>query len=310
MRIGIVGYGNLGKAVEDLAKKDSRFTIVGVFSRRKVEAKSPTYSISEAEHFKGKIDVMVMCGGSERDLLTQTPEFAKNFNVIDTFDTHPLTLKHFENVNKVCAENQTSAIVSAGWDPGLFSIFRVLFNELFDNVNCFYGRGVSLGHTNALKRLDNVVDARQYTIPNKKALKQARQGKKITTYKHLRECYVVTKENKSTMTNKINSIPNYFLGEKTKIHYVGHKKLLKKHHAFEHKGEIIGTTLSKELNSFLDLKIKMSSNPYFTAKIVLSYCFALKRISDAGVHKAYSPMQIPVSWLLSCTAKDLIEKFC
>lgn len=305
MRIGIVGYGNLGKALERLAITNKDFEIVGIFSRRKIQSIAPSFNISEAPKFKGKIDVMFMCGGSEKDLLTQTPLFAKNFNTIDTFDTHKLTTKHFDTVNKVCKENQTSSIVCAGWDPGIFSVLRILFGSIFENVNCFFGKGISLGHTNVLKRINGVEDARQVTIPRKKAMRKAKHGKEITCNSHIRKCFVVAQKGHKQIKRKILSTPNYFKGEKTIIKFVSPKKL-QKHLNFSHKGQII----CKNKDSSLDLKLSMDSNPLFTAKIMLAYSIALEKIAKAKVFGAFTPLQIPVSWLEKTNTTKTIKKFC
>lgn len=306
MKIGIVGYGNLGKAVEKLASANNNFEIVGIFSRRKISASSPVFSISEAPKFKGKIDVMLMCGGSEKDLMIQTPLFAKNFNTIDTFDTHQKTLKHFQNVNKTCQTHQTSSIICCGWDPGLFSVLRVLFSHIFENVNCFYGKGISLGHTNALKRIKGIIDAKQYTIENKRAVRQAQKNKPITVLKHIRKCFVVTNNNHKEIKNKIFSTPNYFKGEKTIVKFISQKSLVKKHSSLSHKGHIV----CKSKTSSLELFLSMQSNPEFTANIMLCYATALSKIVKAKVFKAFTPMQIPVSWLFEEPINKLISTFC
>lgn len=305
MRIGIVGYGNLGKAVEKLAMENKNIKIIGIFSRRKIQSFAPSFDITDAPKFKGKIDVMFMCGGSEKDLMTQTPLFAKNFNTIDTFDTHALTQKHFNHVNKICKENKTSSIVCAGWDPGLFSVLRVLFGSFFENVNCFFGKGISLGHTNVLKRICGVDDAMQLTIPNKKNIKKAKQGKEITKNNHIRKCFIVTQKNPSQIKKKILSTPNYFKGEKIIIKFVS-EKTLKKHLNFSHKGQIICTNKT----SSLFLKLSMDSNPLFTAKIMFAYATALEKIANAKVFQAFTPLQIPVSWLEKTTITEIIKKFC
>lgn len=306
MRIGIVGFGNLGKAVLSLALKNEDFKVVAIFSRRKISAPVPVFDISEAHKFKGKIDIMIMCGGSEKDLMVQTPLFAKDFNTIDTFDTHKFALKHFEKVNKICEKNSTTSIVCCGWDPGLFSIFRLLLGSIFDNVNCFYGKGISLGHTNALKKIKGVSDAKQYTLTNKKALSQAMKNKKITVQKHIRKCFVVAEKDHAQIKQKILSTPNYFKGEKTFIKFISQKTLNKKHNSFSHQGKVVATSAK---NNFI-ATLKMQSNPEFTAQILLAYCFAIMKISSAKVFKAFTPLQIPVSWLSTKSTQETIREFC
>lgn len=247
---------------------------------------------------------MIMCGGSEKDLMVQTPAFAKNFNVIDTFDTHNLSTKHFENVDKACRESQTSAIISCGWDPGIFSCFRALLGSIFENVNCFYGKGISLGHTNAIKRLKGVIDAKQYTLVNNKALKMAKNNQNVNINKQIRKCFVVANKNKKQIAKQIKNIPNYFKGEKTIVKFVSQKTLNKKHNTFSHQGEIVATNPNESLN----LKLKMQSNPEFTAKILLAYCTALSRISEAKVFKAFTPLSIPFCWLYDKDQKSIIKE--
>ncbi len=305
MRIGIVGYGNLGKAVEKIAKQNKDIEIVGIFSRRKIHASVPTFDINQASDFKGKIDIMFMCGGSEKDLMIQTPTFAKDFNTIDTFDTHKNISKHFKNVDKICKENHTSSIVCCGWDPGLFSCLRVLFGSIFENVNCFFGKGVSLGHTNALKRIRGVVDAKQITIPNKKCLKKAKQGKEILENKHIRKCFVVTNQNRKIIKEKIQETPNYFKGEKTIVKFVKQSHM-KKFENLSHKGQII----CKSKNDSLSLSLEMKRNPEFTAKIMIAFATALEKIIKANVFGAFTPLQIPVSWLTKTSKIETLKKFC
>ena len=306
MKIGIVGFGNLGKAVLHLALQNKKFEIIAIFSRRKISAPVPVFDISEAPKFKGKIDAMIMCGGSEKDLMLQTPLFAKNFNTIDTFDTHKFSLKHFENVNKVCQKNSTSSIVCCGWDPGYFSVLRVLLGSIFENVNCFYGKGISLGHTNALKRIKGIIDAKQYTLTNKKALSQALKNKPISAQKHIRKCFVVSDCNHKQIKQKILSTPNYFKGEKTIVKFISEKTLRKKHYSLSHQGKVVATSNDSRFLA----ELKMQSNPEFTAKILLAYCFALEKISNAKVFKAFTPLQIPVSWLSEKGTKETIREFC
>lgn len=306
MRIGIVGYGNIGKAVEQLASQTNNIEIVGIFSRRKIKANSPVYPISDAPKFKGKIDIMLLCGGSEKDLVTQTPYFAKYFNTIDTFDTHQKAPKHYESINRICQTCQTSSIVCCGWDPGLFSCMRVLLGAFFDNVTCFYGKGVSLGHTNALKKIKGVCDAKQYTIPIKKAVRIALKNQPVSGFKHMRKCYVVTNEKHKDIKQKILSIQNYFKGEKVKIKFVKQATLDKKYATLSHKGQII----AESENASLNLNVKMQSNPLFTAKIMLAYTIALEKIYNAKVYKAFTPLQIPVSWLTGYPTSQAIKEFC
>lgn len=242
IRVGIVGYGNLGRGVEAAVKLQPDMELVGVFSRRNgLETVSgvPSYAMSELESFKGKIDVMVLCGGSATDLIEQTPMVAKHFTVIDSFDTHARIPEHFENVNKAAKEGGNAALISCGWDPGMFSLQRVFAESILPQGKSytFWGRGVSQGHSDAIRRLDGVVDARQYTVPREEYLEQIRQGQtpEVTAQSgHLRECYVVAAEgaDKDKIENEIKTMENYFVGYETIVHFISQEELDKTIKAF------------------------------------------------------------------------------
>jgi len=310
MKIAIVGFGNLGKAALKLLKKDNRFELFGIFSRREIEADVPVYKMQDLEKYKGKIDILLMCGGSERDLLFQSAFAAKNFNIIDTFDTHKNTLKHINAIDDICRESEHTAILCSGWDPGLFSTLRVLFGSLFDNVNCFYGKGISMGHTNAIKKVKGVLDAKQYTIANKKAVHSAKKGKEIIAPKHIRKCYVAVSGDKGKIANDIREIPNYFKGEKTVIKFVSEKALKKRHNSFAHKGEIVAFSKEHGEQFVADFKLKLSSNPLFTAKIMIAYAVALEKLIKNDCFGAFMPMEIPISLLLDLKREQIIKQFC
>ena len=232
IKIGIYGYGNLGKGVECAIKQNDDFELVGIFSRRAPESvktifNSNVYSASDILSFKDKIDVLIICGGSATDLPVQTPELAKNFNVIDSFDTHAKIPEHFANVDKSCIENNTTALISGGWDPGMFSLNRVYAESVLANAQTytFWGKGVSQGHSDAIRRIDGVVDAKQYTIPIETALEKVRSGENpvlTTREKHLRECFVVAAENadKERIEQEIKNMPNYFKDYNTIVHFI------------------------------------------------------------------------------------------
>lgn len=308
MKIGIVGFGNLGKAVLSLAQKNSNMEVIGVFSRRKIEdCNVPCYSIDDAKKFKGKIDVMFMCGGSERDLKTQTPKLASYFNVIDSFDTHALTLEHIDDVSKACSKSSTSAVICCGWDPGLFSVMRTMYSSVFENIECFWGKGISLGHTNAIKKVDGVVDAKQYTVPNKKAVALAKNGNPVTIEKHFRLCYVVANKDKTEIANQIRNIPNYFKGQTTIIKFISQKELDKKHNTSMHQGNIFASTKDSNNTFTSHFEVKMTSNPSFTAKILLAYANAVMKMQEQKIFTALTPVSIPPIWLLNQPEEEVIK---
>ena len=256
IRVGIVGYGNLGRGVEAAVKLQPDMELVGVFSRRNgLETVSgvPSYAMSELESFKGKIDVMVLCGGSATDLIEQTPMVAKHFTVIDSFDTHARIPEHFENVNKAAKEGGNAALISCGWDPGMFSLQRVFAESILPQGKSytFWGRGVSQGHSDAIRRLDGVVDARQYTVPREEYLEQIRQGQtpEVTAQSgHLRECYVSPREgaDKDKIENEIKTMENYFVGYETIVHFISQEELDKNHKGIPHGGFVLRSGESTE----------------------------------------------------------------
>ena len=309
INVGIVGYGNLGKAVEKELINQTKYNLVGIFSRRKLN-KNNAYLYKQAADFENKIDIMIMCGGSEKDLPMQSKEMAKIFSIIDTFDTHQKIINHYQSINKICNKNNKSAIVSCGWDPGLFSIIRVLYSNIFQSQECFYGKGVSMGHTNALKRIKHVKNALQYTIPNKKAIKLAKRGQSINIPKHFRLCYVVANKNKKEIKSQIKSIPNYFQGEKTKIKFIGENKLTKKHSALYHQGNIFSVYKNNKDKISSNFSLKTTSNPLLTAKIIITYLNALTFMIENNINTALTPIQIPPIWLTGKTESESILNFC
>jgi len=310
MKIGIVGYGNLGKAVEKVASLNKDIRIVGIFSRRKVESTNPTYTIEEAKNFKGKIDVMFMCSGSERDLATQTPEIAKMFNVIDSFDTHAKIPEHLEKVGKACKTANTSAIVCCGWDPGLFSVMRAIYSSIFDYTECFWGKGISLGHSNAVRKVDGVIDAKQYTVPNHKAVALAKKGLPINVAKHFRECYVVANEKKAEIEQSIKKIPNYFLGQPTSVKFISQKELDTKHNSLAHQGNIYSYSNIDSDAFSSHFELSMTSNPLLTAKILLAYANAILKMQKFNIYSALTPLEVPPVWLHDLSVKELTKTLC
>ena len=249
IRIGIVGYGNLGRGAEASVKLQPDMELIGVFSRRKgIKTVSgvPAYTMDEMLDFKGKIDVMILCGGSATDLIEQTPAVAAHFTCIDSFDTHPRITEHFNNVDKAAKAAGTAALISCGWDPGMFSLQRVFAEAILPQGKSytFWGRGVSQGHSDAIRRIDGVVDARQYTVPKDKYLNAIRNGEmpEVTGQEaHLRDCYVVAAEgaDKARIENEIKTMKNYFVGYETVVHFISQEELDRDHKGIPHGGFVL-----------------------------------------------------------------------
>ncbi len=296
IRIGIYGYGNLGRGVENAIKQNSDMTLVAVFTRRNPETLKintenvPVVSTNDVLEYKDKIDVMILCGGSATDLPKQTPELAKYFNVVDSFDTHAKIPEHFENVDKNAKESGKIGIISVGWDPGMFSINRMYMGAVLPDGKdyTFWGKGVSQGHSDAIRRIDGVVDAKQYTIPVEKALNEVRQGNTpdfTTREKHTRECFVVVKDgaDKEKIENEIKTMPNYFADYDTTVHFISKEELDKNHSGIPHGGVVIrsGKTLGGN-NHVIEYKLTLDSNPEFTASVITAYARAAYRLNQKG----------------------------
>lgn len=316
IRVGIVGYGNLGRGVEAAVKLQPDMELVGVFSRRSgLETVSgvPSYAMSELESFKGKIDVMVLCGGSATDLIEQTPMVAKHFTVIDSFDTHARIPEHFENVNKAAKEGGNAALISCGWDPGMFSLQRVFAESILSQGKSytFWGRGVSQGHSDAIRRLDGVVDARQYTVPREEYLEQIRQGQtpEVTAQSgHLRECYVVAAEgaDKAKIENEIKTMENYFVGYETIVHFISQEELDKNHKGIPHGGFVLRSSESTEgTRHVVEYSLKLDSNPEFTGSVLTAYARGIYRLAKHGGTGAYTVFDIPPAWISTHSAEEL-----
>lgn len=314
IRIGIVGYGNLGKAVEQNILSSSKYKLVAIFSRRMVSSKFGT-RVEPYEHhrfYKNKIDIMFLCGGSLKDTEYQTEEIARRFDCINSFDTHSKITSHISSLEKICKETHHRAIVSCGWDPGLFSIMRAYFYKISGNIpHTFWGKGISMGHSDAIRQVDGVDDGVQFTIPNKEAVLLAKKNRLDDEIpKHYRECYVVSKaKNKSKIVEQIKNIPNYFSGYPTSVTFVDEVKLAKLKNKMIHGGEVI-SAFNKVNNKFsMSFKTKMSSNPDFTAKIMTCYIQAIISLKEKSMTGAFTPLDIPVSMLFEDRFK-MVDKFC
>jgi len=320
MKLGIYGYGNVGKGVELACSQNKDVELVGIFTRRDKNSITPllntkVYNTSEIKDFKDKIDVLAICGGSATELPTMTPELARDFNVIDTFDTHAKIPEHFDNVDRVAKENKHVALISCGWDPGMFSLNRLYANVLLPNGKdyTFWGRGISQGHSDAIRRIEGVLDAKQYTVPIEDVVKKVLNGEtpELTTrQKHLRECYVVAKEgaDKNKIESEIKSMPNYFADYDTVVNFVTLDELKKNHSGMPHAGFVIrtGTTgKDNEHKHTISYNLKLDSNPEFTASVLIALARANYRMNRNGQYGAKTIFDIPPVLLSEKTPEEL-----
>lgn len=324
IKIAVLGYGNLGRGVELAAKQTPDIELFGVFSRRNPnEVKTQgakVFPISEILNYKNAFDVLILCGGSATDLPKQTPEFVQYFNCVDSFDTHANIPQHFANVDKVAKQNGNVCVISAGWDPGLFSLNR-LFGTAFlpkGESYTFWGKGVSQGHSDAIRRIDGVLDARQYTIPVESALDRVRKGenpKLSTREKHTRECFVVAAEGAdlAKIEKEIVTMPNYFADYDTTVHFVDMETLQKQHGGIPHGGFVLRsgeTGISGETKHIIEFALKLDSNPEFTASVLVAYARAVARLSKKGDSAgAYTVFDIAPALLAPQSAEELRKDF-
>ena len=298
MRIGIYGYGNLGRGVECACRQNKDAELFGIFTRRSPETvKTLTgarvYSANDILNYKNDIDVLIICGGSATDLPVMTPALAENFNVVDSFDTHAKIPSHFENVDKAASGSGHIALISAGWDPGLFSLNRLYASAVLPEGRdyTFWGKGVSQGHSDAIRRIDGVKDARQYTIPVEAALDKVRSGampELSTREKHLRECYVVVEDgaDKKKIEEEIKTMPNYFADYDTTVEFITEEEMKKNHSELPHGGFVIRTGktgLNGEHTQTIEYALKLDSNPEFTSSAIIAFARALDRMNKRGV---------------------------
>lgn len=298
IRLGIIGYGNLGRGVEMNAAKASDMELVAVFTRRDPatvklhDSSIPVVSVNEVADWTDKIDVMILCGGSATDLPKQTPEYAKLFNVVDSFDTHARIPEHFANVDASASAAGKVAVISCGWDPGMFSLARVYGNAVLPNGKdyTFWGKGVSQGHSDAVRRIAGVKDARQYTIPVDAALEAVRSGKNLeltTRDKHTREVFVVAEEgaDKAAIENEIKTMPNYFDEYNTTVHFISEDEMKANHSSLAHGGFVFrtGTTgWENENQHVIEYSLKLDSNPEFTTSVLLAVARAAYKMNQRG----------------------------
>ena len=320
MKLAILGYGNLGRGVENAVKQNSDIELVAIFTRRnpkelKVNSNTPVVSVSEIASYKDKIDVLILCGGSATDLPKQTPQYVELFNVVDSFDTHAKIPEHFENVDKIAQKSGKIGIISVGWDPGLFSLNRMYANAILpDGVDyTFWGKGVSQGHSDAIRRIKGVIDARQYTIPVEESVKKVKNGENpilTTREKHTRECFVVVEENadKNLIEKEIKTMPNYFADYDTTVHFISQEELNKNHSTIPHGGSVIrcGKT-NKDIKHIIEYNLKLDSNPEFTSSVLIAYARAAYRLNKEGQKGAKTVFDIAPKYLSSKTNEELIK---
>ncbi len=319
IRVGIFGYGNLGRGVEAAIKQNKDMELVAVFSRRNpnsVKINTEGVKVCHADEiasYKDKIDVMILCGGSATDLPVQTPQMAKLFNVIDSFDTHARIPEHFAAVNETAKEGGKVAVISVGWDPGMFSLNRLYGEAILPegSTYTFWGKGVSQGHSDAIRRIDGVLDARQYTIPVEEALEKVRSGQNpelTTRQKHTRECFVVAEEGADLqlIENEIKTMPNYFADYDTTVHFISMDELQRDHSGIPHGGFVIRSGKTGNGNNhIIEYSLKLDSNPEFTSSVLVAYARAAARLNKEGVSGCKSVLDIAPSYLSPKSAEEL-----
>lgn len=320
IRLGILGYGNLGKGVENAMKFNKDMELCAIFTRRnpqdvKVNSNTPVVSVNDIEQWKDKIDVLIICGGSATDLPVQTPKYAKMFNVIDSFDTHARIPEHFANVDKVAKESGKIAIISLGWDPGMFSLNRLFGNILLPNGKdyTFWGKGVSQGHSDAIRRIKGVKNAKQYTIPVEEALASVRNGENpelTTRQKHTRECFVVLEDGADAkqVEHEIVTMPNYFSDYDTTVHFISEEELIKNHSSIPHGGFVIRSGETSEgTKHVIEYSLKLDSNPEFTSSVLVAYARASYKLNKEGQSGCRTIFDIAPSYLTNKTNEELIS---
>ncbi len=321
IRVGIMGYGNLGRGIEAALRQNDDMTFAAVFTRRAPESVKirtegvAVYHADEALLHKDEIDVLILCGGSATDLPVQTPLYAKHFNVVDSFDTHAAIPEHFAKVDAAASESGHVGIISVGWDPGMFSLNRLYGNAiLVDGADyTFWGKGVSQGHSDAIRRVEGVLDAKQYTVPVESALEAVRRGEApslTVREKHTRVCYVVAKEgaDKARIEQEIKSMPNYFADYDTTVHFITAEELKRDHSGIAHGGFVIRsgkTGFDGEHRHVIEYSLKLDSNPEFTSSVLVAYARAAVRLHAEGAKGAKTVLDIPPAYLSAKSGEEL-----
>lgn len=321
VRIGILGYGNLGRGIECSIRQNQDMELVAVFTRRdpqqvKIQTEGVSvYKVDQIAEFQDKIDVLMLCGGSATDLPKQTPEYAKYFNVIDSFDTHANIPQHFADVDEVAKANGHVAMISVGWDPGMFSLNRLYAASILPEGKdyTFWGKGVSQGHSDAIRRVKGVKDGKQYTIPVDAALEAVRSGSNpelTTRQKHTRECFVVAEEGAdlAQIEHDIKTMPNYFSDYDTTVHFISEEELKRDHSGIPHGGFVIRsgkTGLNKEHNHIIEYSLKLDSNPEFTASVLVAYARAVYRMKQEGMKGCKTVFDVAPAYLSPMSGEEL-----
>lgn len=324
-RVGILGYGNIGRGMEIAVANSDDMELAAVFTRRDpkdvkiLTSGVPVLNISVIEDWQDRIDVLVLCGGSATDLPVQTPKYARMFNVIDSFDTHAKIPEHFKNVDAAAKESGHLALIAVGWDPGLFSLNRVYANAILPDGKdyTFWGKGVSQGHSDAVRRINGVKNAKQYTIPSDEALQAVRNGNAPdlkTRDKHIRECFVVLEPgaDAAKVEKEIKEMPNYFAEYNTLVHFIDEDEFIKNHSGMAHGGFVFRsgrTGVNKENKHIIEYSIKLDSNPEFTTSVITAYTRALKKMFDEGIRGCKTVFDVPPSYLCKQSPEELRASF-
>lgn len=316
IRIGILGYGNLGRGVALAIDRNPDMEAVGVFTRRNpkdISCALPIYSADTLLEKKDSIDVLILCGGSATDLPAQSPELAKHFHIVDSFDNHSRIAAHFDNCDQSARESNHVALISTGWDPGMFSLQRLLAEAILPQGKSytFWGKGVSQGHSDAIRRLSGVLDARQYTIPVEHALQQVRTGENpelTPREKHVRECFVVAEDgaDKARIEQEIKTMPAYFADYDTTVHFITREELERDHSGIPHGGYVIHTGVTGETNrQRIEYALQLDSNPEFTASVLVAYARAVWHLADKAQWGAKTVLDIPLAYLSYKSGEEL-----
>lgn len=318
IRIGIIGYGNLGRGVEVGLANHPDMELVGIFSRRdpkQLEIESPAYLLDDILDFKNKIDVVILCGGSKTDIPEQGPDLIEHFNTVDAYDTHNLIPEYFEKMNNIAKKHETVSVISTGWDPGLFSLNRLIQEAILPKgeTYTFWGRGVSQGHSDAVRRVEGVKAAAQYTIPNEELVNEILNGEEVEYNQknaHVRDVFVVLEDSadQKEVENTIKEMPDYFEGYRTNVTFISMEEYNAKHTDMPHGGRVIrqGQTSNKAV-SVIDFSLALESNPEFTAAVNIAYARAAYKLAQNKEYGARTVLDIPPHYLSSKTREELIR---
>jgi diaminopimelate dehydrogenase len=316
IRVGIVGYGNLGKGVELALKQNSDFILKGIFTRRNtslIDSNSKVIHISKILDYKNEIDVMILCGGSANDLPKQCPILANYFNTVDSYDNHKKIPEYFNMIDEIAKKSNKVSLISAGWDPGLFSLNRLLAQAILPNGKeyTFWGKGVSQGHSDAIRKIEGVKNAIQYTIPSKEAIEKVRTGSNPhleVREKHTRTCYVVpySFDDVDRIEKEIKSMPNYFLDYDTTVHFITEEEFKQNHSKMPHGGFVIGTgKTGEEHKQRIEFSLSLDNNPEFTSSVLVAFARGVYKMSQEGKKGAFSIFDIPLAYISPKSGEEL-----